>query len=147
MKRSIAFRSLAVLASMMGVIWGCSNTPTEGDLPPTKQSKPEDLEALRKKIEAEKIAPGATYKATASREHPEEVTDRFPPILLAVAFVVAEPNPLVLPLVFFDGCAGKKTIAWEGESLLGASVAEVTTFPVSSIGNHSRSNRRGSCWL
>ena len=71
MNRSIAFRSLAVLASMMGVILGCSNTPTEGDLPPTKQTKPEDLEALRKKIEAEKIAPGATYTAPPAVKVPK----------------------------------------------------------------------------
>jgi hypothetical protein len=63
MKRSIVFRSVAMLASTVGVIVGCTGTPTEGELPPTKQSTPEDMEKLRKKIEAEKIAPGASgYK-------------------------------------------------------------------------------------
>ena len=61
MKRSIVFRGVALLASTVGVIVGCSGTPTEGDLPPTKAATPEDMEKLRKKIEAEKIAPGSTY--------------------------------------------------------------------------------------
>jgi hypothetical protein len=62
MKRSIVFRSLTVLASMIGVIVGCSSTPTEGDLPPTKPASPEDLQNLQKKLETEKVAPGAGYK-------------------------------------------------------------------------------------
>jgi len=62
MKRSIVFRSLAVLASMMGVILGCSSTPTEGDLPPTKQATPEDLQKLQKKLESEKVGSGGGYK-------------------------------------------------------------------------------------
>jgi hypothetical protein len=63
MKRSIVFRSAAGLVCTLGVVLGCTGTPTEGDLPPTKPATPEDMQKLTKKIEAEKIAPGAGYKA------------------------------------------------------------------------------------
>lgn len=61
MSRSYLYRGLVLLFSTIGLIVGCSETPTEGDLPPTKVATPEELEALQKKLEQEKVAPGAKY--------------------------------------------------------------------------------------
>lgn len=64
MSRSIVFRSLVLLTSSAALIVGCSaGTPTEGNLPPTKVATPADLENLQKKLEQEKVAGGAKYKA------------------------------------------------------------------------------------
>jgi len=64
MNRSLLFRGLAVLASTIGVIVGCTGTPTEGDLPaPTRVATPEDSEKLQKKLLAEKVAGGTAPKA------------------------------------------------------------------------------------
>jgi hypothetical protein len=64
MRRSLLFRGLVVLASATCVIVGCSETPTEGDLPPTKGiATAEDIANNQKKLLQQKVATGATYKA------------------------------------------------------------------------------------
>jgi hypothetical protein len=64
MRRSLLFRGLVVLASATGVIVGCSETATEGNLPkPTGVATPEDSAKLQKKLLAEKVAPGTKYQA------------------------------------------------------------------------------------
>jgi len=64
MRRSVLVRGLAVLVSTIVVVVGCSETPTEGDLPPVKGvATPEDSAALQKKLLAEKVSGAAKYKA------------------------------------------------------------------------------------
>jgi len=72
MRRTILVRSLVVLASTIVVVVGCSETPTEGDLPPAKGvATPADTEALQKKLLAEKVSGGAQYKAPPGVQIPK----------------------------------------------------------------------------
>ena len=73
MSRSLLFRGLVVLASTVVVVMGCSETPTEGDLPPTKGvATPEDTANFQKKLLAEKVGKGAAYKAPPAVNIPKK---------------------------------------------------------------------------
>lgn len=61
MHRSPVIRGLIVLAGALGLIVGCSETPTEGDLPATRIATPEEMEKLQEKLLQEKVAPNAKY--------------------------------------------------------------------------------------
>ena len=62
MRRTILCRGLVVLASAIAVIVGCTETPTDGGLPPTKGiATAEDQANLQKKLLQEKVSSGAKY--------------------------------------------------------------------------------------
>jgi len=72
MRRTILVRGLVVLFSTIVVIVGCSETPTEGDLPAAKGvATPEDSEALQKKLLQQKVSGGAQYKAPPGVQIPK----------------------------------------------------------------------------
>jgi len=63
MSRSLFLRGLAMMACTVLFVVGCSETPTEGNLPVTKAGTPEDMERIQKELIQAKIPKEAAYKA------------------------------------------------------------------------------------
>ena len=64
MSRPLLLRGLVLLASMVGLLVGCSSSsPTEGDLPKTKVATPEDLGNLQKELLQKKVVSGVAPKS------------------------------------------------------------------------------------
>ena len=73
MRRSFLPRILVMLVSSLGLIIGCSGGASDdGGLPKTTAGSPEQLEAIQKKLEQEKVAGGAQYKAPPGVRLPQK---------------------------------------------------------------------------